>query len=52
MIWYAAVDLEQTWLWWATGIVAGLAIIAVFALFEKKREDVLSMVDRLKQWQP
>jgi hypothetical protein len=52
MIWYAAVDLEQTWLWWATGIAAGVAIIAIFALFEKKREGVLSMVDRLKQWQP
>jgi hypothetical protein len=23
IIWYAAVDLHQTWLWWAMGIVTG-----------------------------
>jgi hypothetical protein len=50
IIWYAAVDLEQTWLWSATGIVAGILIIAVFAVFEKKRQDVLRLVDQLKQW--
>jgi hypothetical protein len=50
IIWYAAVDLEQTWLWSATGIVAGILIIAVFAVFEKKRQEVLRLVDELKQW--
>ena len=35
MIWYAAVDLEQTWLWWASLIGIGILIIAVFAVFEK-----------------
>ena len=42
VIWHAAVDLEQTWLWAVTGIVAGVAIIAVFAIFEKKRDEVLA----------
>ena len=51
MIWYAAVDLHQTWLWFVTGIVAGIVIIAVFALFEKRREDVLQVVGRLKDWE-
>ena len=50
IIWYAAVDLHQTWLWWAMGIVTGILIIALFAVFEKKRDDVLKMVEDLKRW--
>lgn len=52
MIWYAAVDLEYTWIWYVSGIVTGALIIAVFALFEKKRQEILAVVDKLKQWQP
>ncbi|MEX2559927.1 MAG: hypothetical protein WD403_08430, partial [Pirellulales bacterium] len=51
IIWYAAVDLEQTWLWSVTGIVAGILIIALFAVFEKKRQEILRLADQLKQWQ-
>ncbi len=51
IIWYAAVDLQQTWLWWAMGIVTGILIIALFAVFEKKRDDVLKLVEDLKRWQ-
>ena len=50
IIWHAAVDLRQTWLWSASGIVAGFLIIGLFALFEKKRQDVLRVVDEFKQW--
>jgi hypothetical protein len=52
IIWYAAVDLRQTWLWSASGIVAGFLILALFALFEKKRQDVLRVVEEFKQWNP
>jgi hypothetical protein len=52
IVWHAAVDLHQTWLWAASGIVAGIVILALFALFEKKREDVLRMVEQLKGWKP
>lgn len=52
IIWYAAVDLHQTWLWAASGIVAGVLILAIFALFEKKRQDILRMVDQIKEWNP
>jgi hypothetical protein len=52
IIWYAAVDLRQTWLWSASGIVAGFLILGLFALFEKKQQDVLRVVDELKQWSP
>ena len=37
MIWHAAVDREQTWVWWASGIVLGAAILTLFAVFEKRR---------------
>jgi len=47
---YAAVDLHHTWIWYATGVALGAAIIALFAVFEKRRNDVLAAVERLKQW--
>ena len=50
MIWHAAVNRSQTWLWWASGIVLGVAILALFAVFEKRRNDVLKLVDELKRW--
>jgi hypothetical protein len=52
IIWYAAVELGYAWLWWVCGIVAGVCIIAVFAVFEKKRDDMLHLVERLKAWEP
>jgi len=51
IIYHASVDLHQTWLIWVSGIVLGLIIIALFAMFEKKRNEVLAIVDRLKEWQ-
>lgn len=51
MIWHAAVNLDQTWIWWISGIAAGIVIIAVFAALEKKRSEVLQLVDQLKQWE-
>jgi hypothetical protein len=50
-IWHAAVDRAQTWVWWASGIVLGALILAVFALFEKRRNDVLKVIDDIKRWQ-
>ena len=37
MIWYAAVDLQQTWVWYASGIVLGVAVLALFAYLEKRK---------------
>jgi hypothetical protein len=51
IIWYAAIEQQRTWILWVAGIVTGVAIIALFGLFEKRRDDVLRMVDRLKQWE-
>jgi len=38
MIWHAAVNLEQTWVCYATGIVLGVMILVLFAVFEKRRK--------------
>ena len=50
MIWYAAVDRYQTWVWWVSGIVLGAAILTLFAVFEKRRNDVLQLVEEIKRW--
>jgi hypothetical protein len=50
MIWHAAMDRHHYWLWWATGIVLGGGIIALFALFEKRRNEVLRVVEDLRHW--
>jgi hypothetical protein len=50
IIWYAAVDLQQTWLWYVVGIVTGAAMLALFAVFERKRQEVLQIVEQLREW--
>ena len=52
MIWYASANLGWTWLWYVAGIVTGATIIFMFAVFEKKRSEVLRLVEGLKEWQP
>jgi hypothetical protein len=51
MINYAAENFGWTWLWYVAGIITGALIIATFAVFEKKRADVLRVVEGLKEWQ-
>jgi len=51
IIWHAAYDLEQTWIFYVTGIVAGTLIIALFAVFEKKRQEILGLVEKLRDWE-
>jgi hypothetical protein len=51
IIWHAAIHEQRTWILWLAGIVTGVLIIALFGLFEKRREDVLRVVEELKHWQ-
>ena len=51
MINYASVNFDWTWLWYVAGIVTGALIIAMFAVFEKKRNEVLRVVEGLKDWE-
>jgi hypothetical protein len=50
MIWHAAVNRYHTWVWWASGIVLGAAVLALFAVFEKRRQDVLHLIEEIKRW--
>jgi hypothetical protein len=51
ILWYAAVDLEQTWIWYVCGIVLGVVILVMFALFEKRREDLKKIVANMQEWE-
>jgi hypothetical protein len=51
MILTAYVNFKWAWLWYVAGIIFGALIISAFALFEKKRREMLELVERLKQWQ-
>lgn len=51
MIWSASVNLRWTWLWYVTGIGFGILIIYTVAMFERKREQMLGFLERLKEWQ-
>jgi hypothetical protein len=50
VIWHAAVDLSQTWVWYVSGIVMGILILTMFALFEKRREQLKGLVTTLQTW--
>jgi len=47
----ASVNLHSAWPWSVAGITLGVAIIAVFGMFEKKRNELLQVVEGLKQWE-
>jgi hypothetical protein len=49
-IWHAAIDGQHTWVLWAFGIILGVIILAMFALFEKHRIEVLKILDNMKRW--
>jgi hypothetical protein len=50
MIWHAGVDRRHTWILWSFGIVLGAAILTLFGIFEKRRNEVLHLVEQLRQW--
>jgi hypothetical protein len=52
VIWHAAVERHQTWVWWVCGIVSGAVLIAVFAVMEKKRDELLRVAEKLSEWNP
>ena len=51
MIYYASANLGWTWLWWVAGIFIGGVIIFTFALFEKKRQEMLRLLDEMRAWE-
>jgi hypothetical protein len=51
IIWTASANLDWDGLWFVALIAFGALIMIAFALFEKKRREMLELVERLKQWQ-
>jgi hypothetical protein len=51
MVAHAARAINETWPWWAFGIGCGIALLALFAWFEKNRAEVQGIVTRLRQWE-
>jgi hypothetical protein len=49
LVWHAAES--RSWLWYVAGIVLGAALVVLFAVFEKRRNDVLRLVERLREWE-
>jgi hypothetical protein len=50
MIVYAAFEQGQLWVFFAAVVCLGSAIFALFAFFEKRRNDALAALERFKQW--
>ncbi len=50
VVFHAAWDRGHIWVFWLSGIALGAAIIALFAVFEKHRNDLAPALDRFKQW--
>jgi hypothetical protein len=51
IIYRAGVYEDQTWIFYVTGIVVGVLIITLFAVFEKKRHEVLRLLEELREWE-
>jgi hypothetical protein len=51
LIWMASVNLNWGGRWAVIGIAFGVLIVIAFTFFEKKRREMLELVERLKQWQ-
>ncbi len=51
MIGYAAFGLKQMWVLWACCIAVGAGIIALFGVFERRRQAVLGAYDRFRRWE-
>lgn len=50
MVAHAQQSLQHTWPWWVLGISLGIGILVLFGLFEKKREEIKALTDRLRSW--
>ena len=50
MIWHASQTLGHTWPWWAFGIGLGICILTLFGMFEKRKNEMLELVGKLKSW--
>lgn len=48
---HVTIALGQTWVLWLSVVAMGALLLALFGVFEKRRNDVLAAMDRFKTWQ-
>jgi hypothetical protein len=51
MVAHAARSIDHVWPWWVFGILLGVSILVLFGVFEKKRDEMLSLIGRLRKWE-
>ncbi len=51
MVAHAQQSLGHTWPWWALGITLGIAILILFGLFEKRRNEMQQLTEKLRSWE-
>jgi len=50
MVWHAYANVHHVGIWWGFGIALGLLILTVFGVFEKKRPELMRVVNDMRQW--
>jgi hypothetical protein len=43
--------MNQTWIWYVCGIVLGAIMLFMFAMFEKRREDLKRLISNVQAWE-
>ncbi len=51
MVAHAHRRLDHVWPWWAFGIGLGIAILVMFGLFEKRKNEMKAITSQLKDWE-
>ena len=51
MVAHAHQRLDHVWPWWAFGIGLGIAILVMFGLFEKRKNEMNVIARQLKKWE-
>jgi hypothetical protein len=51
MVAHAHQRLGHVWPWWAFGIGLGIAILVMFGLFEKRKNEMKAIANQLKDWE-
>ncbi|MFN7875975.1 MAG: hypothetical protein ACK5PB_11695 [Pirellula sp.] len=51
MVAHAQQSVQHTWPWWVLGISLGIGIMVLFAMFERKRDQLTKLSERLRSWE-
>jgi len=49
MVWNAYQNIRHVGIWWAICIALGIAILALYGMFEMKKENIRALIERLRR---